>query len=99
MVGILLHVIDDDRADGRYNAVSPGIVTNRAFTDAFATALRRRVMITLPAWLINWAVGRERASILLEGQNVVPKRTLASGYRFKHPTIEDALEDLVEITL
>lgn len=99
MVGILLHVVDDRAADGRYNAVSPGIVSNRDFTAAFGAALRRPVVWSIPAWLINWAVGAERASILLEGQNVVPKRTLQSGYVFKHPTIESALNDLVEITI
>jgi len=99
MVGVLLHVIDHSELDGRYNAVAPGIVSNRDFTAAFGRALRRPVVWSVPAWLVNALVGQERASILLEGQNVVPKRTLASGYIFKHPTIESALDDLVEITV
>ncbi|MEM9436035.1 MAG: TIGR01777 family oxidoreductase [Pseudomonadota bacterium] len=99
MVGILLHVIDHPETDGRYNAVSPGIVSNRDFTAAFGRSLRRPVVWSVPAWLVNVAIGQERASILLEGQNVVPKRTLAAGYSFRYPTIDGALEDLVEITI
>ncbi len=83
MVGILLHLIDNPALTGRYNAVAPGITTNREFTKAFARHLHRPVVWSIPAWLVKLAVGAERASILLEGQNVKPKRTLESGYQFK----------------
>ena len=99
MVGILMRLIDEDTATGRFNAVSPGIVSNADFTAAFARALRRPVVWSIPTWLIHWAVGAERASILVEGQNVVPKRTLAMGYTFAYPDIDSAMSDLVEITI
>lgn len=99
MTGILIHVIDAAGARGRYNAVSPGIVTNAAFTRAFAAALRRPVTWRVPEWLIYALVGRDRASILVEGQRVVPTRTLESGYVFRFSTIDAALDDLVEITV
>jgi uncharacterized protein (TIGR01777 family) len=98
MVGILVAVIDNPNASGRFNAVAPGIVTNAEFTHAFATRLRRPVVWSAPAWLIRRLVGIERASILLEGQNVKPVRTLEMGYRFKFPTIDAALDDLVQIS-
>ena len=98
MVGILLHVIDNSKLSGRFNAVAPGITTNRVFTEAFGRHLRRPVVWSIPSWLVNRTVGLERASILLEGQNVKPKRTLESGYVFKYPDIEPALDDLVRIT-
>lgn len=99
MVGVLLHVIDRRETSGKYNAVSPGIVDNRAFTQAFARKLRRPVVWAAPTWLVRAIVGRERSSILLEGQHVVPKRTLESGYHFKFASIEAAMDDLVQITL
>lgn len=99
MVGILMRLIDEDTATGRFNAVSPGIVSNADFTAAFARALKRPVVWSIPAWLIHRAVGPERASILVEGQNVVPKRTLEMGYSFAFPDIDGAMRDLVEITI
>lgn len=99
MAGILTMVIDDDTAEGRFNAVAPGIFANAAFTNAFAAALRRPVLWSMPEWLIVAAVGRDRASILTEGQRVVPARTLAQGYVFRFPEIEPAPDDLVEITV
>ena len=99
MVGILLHVIDHTETRGRYNAVAPGIVTNREFITVFAKRLRRPVLWSVPEWLVRWLVGDERSSILLRGQLVRPKRTIESGYVFRFPSIEGALDDLVHITI
>jgi uncharacterized protein (TIGR01777 family) len=99
MVGILLHVIDRRDTRGRYNAVSPGIVMNRQFIEAFGRRLRRPVLWSVPAWLIRLLVGDERSSILLQGQLVRPKRTLESGYVFRYPELGPALDDLVYITI
>jgi uncharacterized protein len=99
MVGILLHVIDQAATRGRYNAVAPGIVTNRQFIEAFGRRLRRPVFWSVPAWLIRLLVGDERSSILLQGQLVKPKRTLESGYIFRHPELGSAFDDLVRITI
>jgi hypothetical protein len=98
MVGILLHVIDRPDIRGRYNAVSPGIVTNRQFIEAFARRLRRPVLWSVPEWLIGFLVGDERSSILLRGQLVRPKRTIGSGYVFRYPDLAPALDDLVHVT-
>lgn len=99
MVGILLHVIDHPQTSGRYNAVSPGIVTNREFIETFAARLRRPVMWSVPEWLVRFLVGDERSSILLRGQLVRPKRTLESGYVFRYPQLKLALDDLVYVTI
>lgn len=98
MVGVILHVLDHRETSGRYNAVAPGIVSNRQFTERFARHLRRPVPWAAPAWLIRLVVGAERASILLEGQHVVPRRTLEAGYRFRYPLLDAAMDDLVKIT-
>jgi uncharacterized protein (TIGR01777 family) len=99
MVGLLLHVIDQRKLTGLFNAVSPGIVTNRQFTESFASHLHRPIVWSIPAWLVKWIVGPERASILLEGQNVKPKRTIESGFEFSYEDIDSALDDLVRITI
>jgi uncharacterized protein len=99
MIGVLLHVIDRKDTRDRYNAVSPGTVTNRQFIEAFAQRLKRPVLWSVPAWLIRFLVGDERSSILLQGQLVRPKRTLQSGYVFRYPELGSALDDLVHITM
>lgn len=98
MVGIFLHLIDRPQLIGRYNAVAPGIVTNRTFIEAFARHLHRRIRWSVPERLVRFLVGDERSSILLQGQLVRPKRTLESGYAFRYPDLDSALGDLVRIT-
>jgi len=97
-VGIFEHLVDLAKARGRYNAVAPGVVSNRDFTETFAKHLRRPVVWSAPAWLVRAVVSKDRASILLEGQNVKPKRTLEAGYRFRYPALDGAMADLVRIT-
>jgi hypothetical protein len=99
MTGILSHVIERRDLNGRFNAVSPGIVPHETFIRAFAGRLRRPITWRAPAWLIERLVGKERSSILLEGQLVRPKRTLAAGYVFRFPELDGALADLVKISL
>lgn len=98
MTGILLHIIDNKKLTGRYNAVSPGIVNNHDFTMSFAKYLKRPIRWSVPEWVVKRLIGEERSSILLKGQLVRPKRTIESGYVFKYPTIDQAMENLVKIT-
>ena len=96
MVGVILHTLYNNDAVGRFNAVSPGIVDNQTFTTAFAHALGRPIVWSVPEWVVRRLVGAERSSILLRGQLVRPRRTLEAGYEFKFPTIELAMKDLVQ---
>ncbi|HJR68853.1 MAG TPA: TIGR01777 family oxidoreductase [Gammaproteobacteria bacterium] len=97
-VELFAFVVDSAEARGRYNAVAPGIVSNRDFTLTFARHLRRPVIWSAPAWLVRFLVSGDRASILLEGQNVRPKRTLEAGFRFRYAALDDAMDDLVRVT-
>lgn len=99
VVGILLFLIDRGDLHGRFNAVSPGIVSHETFIRAFARQLRRPITWRAPAWLVERVFGRERSSILLQGQLVRPKRTFAAGYRFRLSDLEAALQDLVRISV
>ncbi len=98
MVGIFLHAMDRADLRGLYNAVSPGIVSNREFIEAFGRRLRRPVLWSVPEALVRLVVGAERSSILLRGQLVRPKRTLGSGYVFRYPELAPALENLVYVS-
>jgi uncharacterized protein len=96
-VGLFEHFIDREDARGCYNAVSPGVVSNREFTERFAKHWRRPVLWSAPAWLVRAVVGKDRASILIDGQRIKPKRVVEAGYRFRYPLLDDALSDLVRV--
>ena len=91
-VGVYLHAID--RGDGVYNATAPHPVTNRELTRALGRALGRPTIFPVPAFGASAMFG-EGAMMLTEGQRVVPQRTVADGYVFRHPDLEEALKSLL----
>lgn len=91
-VGVYLHAID--RYDGALNATAPHPVTNRDFTKALAAALHRPAFVPTPAFAIRLMLG-DGATIVTEGQRVLPQATTASGYTFVFPRLEPALANIV----
>lgn len=95
MAGIFMHALTNDNVNGILNGVSPEICTNQEFTRQFGTALHRPAFIPVPGFLLQAFFGETRASMVLEGQNVYPKRTLESGYQYLYPSLPAALNNLV----
>jgi len=94
MVGILDACIRNANIAGPVNAVAPHSVTNADFGRTIARVLRRPNVIPVPAFMFKLLFG-ELSTLLLDGQRVVPKAALDSGYLFKHPDIESALRDIL----
>ena len=73
-----------------YNLTAPNPVTNHTFTKALGTWLHRPTFLTLPSAVLKVMFG-EMATLLIDGQKVVPKALLNAGYKFKYLTLEQAL--------
>jgi len=93
LAGIILHSIEDKQVSGAVNAVAPEMATNSEFVSAFGSALGRPTFIPLPEAVFNLVFGEERASLILKTQRVVPTKALATGYKFRYPTIADACKE------
>jgi uncharacterized protein (TIGR01777 family) len=92
LVGIYLLAID--QLEVPINATAPSPVHNRDFTHALGEALHRPAVVPTPAFAVKALLG-EGATVVLDGQRVIPQRALAEGYRFKYDTIEPALRNVV----
>jgi len=95
VTGLMSKSLNSRTMSGTYNMVSPNIVRNEDFMHALGHALNRPVLFRIPASVIQFVVSKERMPILIEGQHVIPKRTLDAGYQFKFPDLDSALVDLV----
>lgn len=89
-----IYMLALDRIDGAVNATAPNPVRNQEFTGVMAATLHRPAALPAPAFMLKLALG-EGASLVLEGQRVLPDRALREGYAFKFPTLESALADLL----
>jgi len=65
-------------------------VTNAEFTRTLGRVLGRPTLVPLPAFAARLALGEMADELLLTSQRVVPARLQASGYAFRHPTLEGA---------
>ena len=92
LMGIYLMALDG--AGGPLNASAPNPVTNAEFTKALGAALHRPVALPVPTIALRAMLG-EGASMLLEGQRVLPRRTQELGYRFRFAALTDALANLL----
>lgn len=79
---------------GPVNLVSPGAVAQAAFARTLGQVLHRPAFLPVPAWFWRLALG-EQASLLLEGQRVVPEELKRHGFRFAYADLENALKDLL----
>jgi hypothetical protein len=93
IVELFLHALDAP-VSGVLEGVAPGAVTNREFTAALCRALDVAVSAPVPALALRALYG-EMGSVVLESTRVRPRRTLASGFRFRYDAIDAALADLV----
>jgi uncharacterized protein (TIGR01777 family) len=94
-IAMQLRLLQDDQLSGAFNLTAPAPVTNREFTAGLAAALRRPAPFVAPASLLKLSLG-EAASLLLEGQRVLPARLQAVGFPFHFPSLPAALQDLLK---
>ncbi len=73
-----------------FNFTAPNPVTNLEFTQALGRFVHRPTIMSLPAPVLKAMFG-EMSTLLLEGQKVLPKALLESGFEFHQPTLEQAL--------
>lgn len=92
LVGVYLLALDG--AEGPLNACTPNPVTNAEFTKALGAALHRPAGLPVPTIALRAMLG-EGATMLLEGQRVLPRRTQELGYRFRFAALTDALANLL----
>jgi len=79
---------------GPVNVCSPNPVRNKDLAKALGRALHRPSFMPAPGFMIKLVLG-EFGSVILEGQRVIPKRLLDSGFAFQYPEIDKALQEIV----
>ena len=94
-VGLVRFAMAESSFDGAVNAVAPeAAMAQRGFAAALARACGRPFWLRVPAAPLRAALG-EMSDLLLAGQRAVPARALAARYRFRFPTLQGALADLL----
>ncbi len=97
VIGIYVAAIDGEAWQGAVNATAPEPVTNKEFSRALGRALRRPAVMPVPGFALRVLYGG-MATLILEGQNARPRRTLELGFRHAHPDLDEALRSALRDT-
>ena len=95
-VGAILHALDNTALHGPLNVTGPQPVPNAEFAKSLGRAVHRPTVLPTPLAPLKVVYGAELVQrVLVEGQRVLPAALEASGYTFRHPTLDDALAALL----
>lgn len=90
MVGVVGHCIEIDAVEGPINVTAPNAVTNREFTRALGHSVSRPTLCPIPGFALRAVLG-EVAHTLLASVRLDPSKLIGTGFRFHHPTLDEAL--------
>lgn len=93
----IIGFIQSRKFEGVVNVSAPNPLPNAEVMKVFRKALGIPFGFPSPSWLLAigaWFI-RTETELLLKSRWVVPSRLLSAGYRFKYPTLSEALATLV----
>jgi NAD dependent epimerase/dehydratase family enzyme len=83
--------VDTTSVDGPVNGTGPQPVENREFARAIGRAMHRPAFMPAPAFAMRILLGEMADALVLSGQRAVPAKAERLGFRFRYPTVDDAL--------
>jgi uncharacterized protein (TIGR01777 family) len=94
-VGAIIYLMENKNASGIFNLTAPRPLIMKDFCLILAKVLRRPCLFSIPPFIARITVGQMADELLLSGQNVIPKRLLEAGYKFRHTDIEPTLTEIL----
>ncbi|MGF1659154.1 MAG: TIGR01777 family oxidoreductase [Rubrimonas sp.] len=90
----LIRLIDDPALDGPFNLTAPNPVRMRDFSATMAQVTGGKTPLPVPGAVIRQFLG-DGATVILDGQQVAPKRLTEAGFAFSHPDLRPALATIL----
>jgi uncharacterized protein (TIGR01777 family) len=90
-------VNDHMNISGTYNCSSPFPVTNKVFMSTLRKVTGKKIGVPAFEWMLKMGaaiIGTE-TELILKSRWVIPTKILESGFRFKYPILEDALNEII----
>ncbi len=91
LVRIIVFALENESISGPLNATAPNPVTNSVFTKTLGKVLNRPTFLPVPEFAIKLIFGEMGETLLLQGNRVIPRKALDSGFEFDFNNLEDAL--------
>ena len=95
VVSLIMASLQRSELEGVLNATAPNPVRMTELCDTLGKVMARPSWLPVPSIALQLMLG-DGAQVVLEGQQVLPKRTQSVGFEYKYPQLEFALKDIVK---
>ncbi|BBD69267.1 hypothetical protein NIES4072_34050 [Nostoc commune NIES-4072] len=94
LVSLILEALTKPEIEGVYNGTAPNPVRMIDLSQTLGEVMNRPSWLPVPGFAIEALLG-DGAMVVLEGQQVIPKRTLETGFEYKYPNLQSALRQIL----
>jgi len=94
LVNLILEALNRPDIEGVLNATALNPVRMSELCQNLGKTLERPSWLPVPSFALEALLG-EGAKVVLEGQQVLPKRTTSYGFEYQYPTLKQALEEIL----
>lgn len=94
VVNLILYALQNPQIEGVLNATAPNPVRMNELCETLGSVLQRPSWLPVPAFALELLLG-DGAKVVLEGQKVLPKQTLVSGFQYQYPNLQSALQEIL----
>jgi len=97
LVNLILQALTQPTMEGTFNATAPNPVRMASFCTILGEVMARPSWLPVPAFALEALLG-DGAKVVLEGQQVLPKRTQTTGFTYQYPTAKQAVEQVISVS-
>jgi uncharacterized protein len=94
LVSLIIKALTDSQMEGVHNATSPEPVRMTELCSTLGKVINRPSWLPVPGFALELLLG-EAAQVVLTGQNVQPRQTQKSGFKFQYPAVKEALTQIL----
>lgn len=94
VVNLIIKSLNSSEMEGVYNATAPNPVRMAELCQTLGKVINRPSWLPVPSFALEALLG-DGAMVVLEGQQVLPKRTLESGFEYKYPNLQPAVSQIL----
>jgi hypothetical protein len=94
LVHLIMEALNQSDMEGVFNATAPNPVRMSELSEKLGDVLHRPSWLPVPSFALEALLG-EGAKVVLEGQQVLPKRTISYGFKYQYPIVKEALAEIL----
>jgi uncharacterized protein (TIGR01777 family) len=94
LVNLIIEALTNPEMEGVFNATAPNPVRMSELCQTLGEVLHRPSWLPVPGFALEALLG-EGAKVVLEGQQVLPKKTTSYGFKYQYPTAKQALAEIL----